>query len=104
MNTSLLNMADIVVVGIALGPRVSEVIAARRRSVGRRMVDVYKNSALLVLNVLVCFACLELASRGMLKFRSALAAHTEDQAVDARSASSYYVSQSWAVKYWREFK
>ncbi|HVH28482.1 MAG TPA: SGNH/GDSL hydrolase family protein [Vicinamibacterales bacterium] len=91
-------------VGIAVGPS-AESIAHLRWS-GRRAADVYKKTAVLVLNAIVCFACLELASASVIQARVALVALIgpgEQEVLDPRSASSYYSSQDWAPVYWREF-
>jgi hypothetical protein len=76
--------------------------AARQRSIAGRLVELYKKTAVIMLNVAVCFVCLELTSTGMVKARTALA-RTEERDIDPRSASSYYASQSWATVYWQEF-
>ncbi|PWT81672.1 MAG: hypothetical protein C5B57_10015 [Blastocatellia bacterium] len=96
----LSGMTAMAVFGVAIGSGPQEL--ARLRAIGRGVIEAYKKIAVLVLNLVVCFACIELASTGIVKARSTLAA-PEEQAVDPRSASSYYVSQSWAPLYWREF-
>jgi lysophospholipase L1-like esterase len=90
--------------GSAAGPEGESI--AHLRFLGRRVADLYKKTGLLVLNAVVCFACLELASAGVIKARAALVALInpgEHEVLDPRSASSYYQSQEWAPVYWREF-
>ncbi|HJT21784.1 MAG TPA: hypothetical protein VJ746_15005 [Nitrospira sp.] len=70
--------------------------------------SVYKGAALLVLNALVAFACLELAALGF--FNIQLPGKSEnpgEQLVGegtARENVSYYASQDWAKRYWHEFR
>ena len=47
---------------------------AHLRLFGRRAADIYKKTGVLVLNAVVCFACLELASASVMKARVALVA------------------------------
>ncbi len=92
-------------VGIAVGAGAESI--APLRLFGRRAADIYKKTGVLVLNAVVCFACLELASASVIKGRVALAALIqpgEQEVLDPRSASSYYSSQEWAPVYWREFR
>ena len=76
--------------------------AHKVRSLARRIVEGYKAIAILTLNALVVFGCLELAAMAMLKVRNLVLAPTE-RVTDPREKSSYYNSQSWAAEYWREF-
>jgi len=72
------------------------------RAFAARIVESYKAMAILTLNALVAWACLELAAMGIVKsynlFREPAAS-----VQDPREKSSYYTSQSWAAEYWREF-
>jgi hypothetical protein len=71
------------------------------RALGQRLRGVYIKTAVLMLNVLLCFVAIELAAAGTLSVRRAL--FGEDLFIDPRSGSSYYASQSWAPQFWREF-
>ena len=55
------------------------------------------------LNTLVILLLLEVASFGLFKLRSTLDGQEDRTSRDPRESSSYYVSQSWAPVYWREF-
>lgn len=74
-------------------------IAALLKTTGRY----YRGLALLILNALIIFAGLELASRAAYTIRGVLTREEETLPSDPRSASSYYVTQEWAHQYWQEF-
>jgi lysophospholipase L1-like esterase len=97
---ALLSAATFVVFSFAVRSGVFDLV--RLRSVGRGLLGVYKKTAMLAFSVVLWFACLELASSGILKAGSALGNPEEN--VDPRAASSYYASQDWAPLYWREFR
>jgi lysophospholipase L1-like esterase len=61
----------------------------------------YKGLAVLVLNTLLIFAVLELASRAAVIVRNTI--QKPDIQLDARSKSSFYRSEKWAAQYWTEF-
>ena len=60
----------------------------------------YKAIAVLTLNVLVIFGCLNIGAMALLKIRSA--GSTPERVVDRRETSSYYTDKSWAPRYWNE--
>ena len=72
-------------------------IAALLKTTGRY----YRGLALLILNALIIFAGLELASRAAFAVRDFLP--REDMLQDPRAASSYYATEEWAHQYWQEF-
>jgi hypothetical protein len=61
----------------------------------------YKAIAVLTLNVLVIFGCLNIAAMALLKMRSAVS-RPDPVGRDAREKSSYYIAKSWASQYWNE--
>ena len=73
-------------------------IAALLKTIGRY----YRGLALLILNALIIFAGLELASRAAYTIRGFLT-REETLPSDPRSASSYYATEEWAHQYWQEF-
>jgi len=65
----------------------------------------YKTVAILMLNTLILFACLELSARGVFKIASMISNPTEEQPEQERNPRekvSYYASQDWAEQYWHE--
>lgn len=62
----------------------------------------YKAIAVLTLNVLVIFGCLNIAAMSLLKIRSA--GSKPERPVDHREKSSYYNDKSWAPRYWNEIE
>ena len=68
----------------------------------------YRAVAILALNVLIAFACLELAALGYFKIKmSILKSEPIEELVgegDPREKVSYYASQDWAERYWYEFR
>ena len=76
-------------VGIAVGAGAES--NAHLRLLGQRAADIYKKTGVLVLNAIVFFACLELASASVTKARVALVELMqpgEQEVLDPRSASS----------------
>ena len=57
--------------------------------------------AILTLNAVVIFVCLDLAAAGLLRAESML---TGSEVLDSRFHSPYYRDKPWATQYWREFK
>src|SRR5262245_3671445 len=70
---------------------------------GRRIRHSYKVLAILVLNMLLIAAALELASRALTALRDA-SRSANQSASDPREKSTYYLDKTWAPQYWREFK
>jgi len=69
----------------------------------------YRAVAILVLNVLIAFACLELAALGYFKIKIPMIMKSEstEQLVGEgmpREKVSYYSSQDWAERYWYEHR
>jgi lysophospholipase L1-like esterase len=75
---------------------------SRGHALGRRVVAVYKAAAILVLNALICFGCLELVATGLIRVSASLGERDAGD-TDPRSKSSYFASQGWARQYWQEF-
>jgi hypothetical protein len=77
-----------------------------RQSFGHWIVDSYKAVALVTLNTLILFACLELAAIGAFEIRSLFSRSTEQLVGEgeAREKNSYYASKDWAAQYWHEFR
>jgi lysophospholipase L1-like esterase len=88
---------------IAFGVLVGSGNTDRVRALGRHAMDVYKKVAVLLLNAVVCFACLELVSGAVETLKARALASRSAQDLDVRSGSSYYRSEPWAPRYWREF-
>jgi hypothetical protein len=65
-----------------------------------RIVDSHKTVALMTLNTLIVFACLELAAVFVAHIWKKPVMTDEDA---PRAHTSYYASQAWAKQYWREF-
>ena len=76
------------------------------RAFGHRIANSYNAVAILVLNTLLLFACFELAASGYVNIRQLLPARPEPLIGEGgpRETVSYYASQSWAPKYWHEFR
>jgi len=72
---------------------------------GHRIVDSYKAVAIVVLNILILLACLELAAIGIFGIRSLFSRSTEQLVGEGapREKNSYYASKDWAAQYWHEF-
>jgi hypothetical protein len=69
-------------------------------SLGHRIVNSHKALAIITLNTLILFACLELAAAFVAKnWKKPVKIIDEDP----RGHLSYYVSQAWAKQYWKEF-
>jgi lysophospholipase L1-like esterase len=66
----------------------------------------YSAVAILLLNTLIVFACVELAARGVFKITSVIAEPTNQLVGEGnpREKVSYYSSQPWAEQYWYEFR
>ena len=66
----------------------------------------YRAVAILMLNTLIVFACLELAAKGVFKIASVISQPTEQLRGEGspREKISYYFSQDWAEQYWHEFR
>jgi hypothetical protein len=69
----------------------------------QRVTDFYRGVALLTLNTLVLFACLEVAALGILKIWSVFS-NPAEQEESPREKVSYFASQDWAAQFWKEFK
>jgi lysophospholipase L1-like esterase len=69
----------------------------------QRVADFYRGVAILTLNTLVLFACLELAALGVLEIWSVFSNPAEKEG-DPREEVSYFASQDWAAQFWTEFK
>jgi lysophospholipase L1-like esterase len=67
----------------------------------RRIVDSPKTVALITLNTIIFFACLELAAAFVTKVWKEPVKMTDEDL--PRAHTSYYASQAWAKQYWREF-
>jgi len=78
-------------------------LAARQRSshLGRWIVNSYKAVAIVTLNTLILFACLELAATVVAKIWKEPEPVGEEER--PRAHVSYYASQAWAKQYWKEF-
>jgi hypothetical protein len=68
---------------------------------GRRIVNSYKAVAVVALNTLILFACLELAATFVAKIWKEPEPIGDEQL--PRAHVSYYASQAWAKQYWKEF-
>ena len=68
---------------------------------GRRIAVLYKTLAILTLNAMVIFICLDIAARVLYKAHSSLFPPPVQS--DLRASSPFYRSQPWAAQYWREF-
>jgi hypothetical protein len=68
--------------------------------------NLYSAIAVLMLNILIVFACFELAARGIFKIASAISKPSEQLVGEGspREKVSYYSSQDWAEQYWHEFR
>jgi lysophospholipase L1-like esterase len=74
---------------------------ANLQLLGQRIAVLYKSLAILILNALVIFVCLDFAARVTYKARNALSPVPARS--DSRASSPFYRSQPWAAQYWREF-
>jgi lysophospholipase L1-like esterase len=72
-------------------------------ALARRVADLYRGVAILTLNTLVLFACLELAALGVLEIWGVFS-NPAEQDRESREKVSYYASQDWAAQFWTEFK
>ena len=70
---------------------------------GHRIAVVYKSLAILVLNAIVIFVCLDCATWAWSRAHNVLVPPSEHAGVDPRANSSFYLSQPWAAQYWHEF-
>ena len=71
---------------------------------GRRIVNSHKVAALVILNTLILFACLEMAATFVAKiWKEPVAVNDDGGENSARAHTSYYASQAWAKPYWKEF-
>src|SRR5215510_1414185 len=68
---------------------------------GQRIAVLYKTLAILTLNAVVIFVCLDFAAQVTYKARSSLFPPSVES--DLRARSPFYRSQPWAAQYWREF-
>jgi lysophospholipase L1-like esterase len=66
---------------------------------GRRFTNFYKGAALLIINTVLLFLFVELASWVILSIRDKSFTSTENP----RALLPYYASQPWGKDYWREF-
>jgi lysophospholipase L1-like esterase len=64
-------------------------------------VNSYKAAALVTLNTLILFVCLELAATFVAKIWKEPDPDGDEQS--PRAHTSYYASQAWAKQYWKEF-
>jgi hypothetical protein len=67
----------------------------------RRWSSFYKAVAIITLNTVIFFACLELAAAFVAKVWKEPVKMTDEDL--PRAHTSYYASQAWAKQYWREF-
>ena len=70
---------------------------------GQRIAVLYKSLAILILNAIVIFVCLDFAARVTYKARNSLLPIPAQSVADPRSSSLFYRSEPWAAQYWREF-
>ena len=70
---------------------------------GQRIAVLYKSLAILILNAIVIFVCLDFAARVTYKARNSLFPIPAQSVVDPRASSPFYRSEPWAAQYWREF-
>jgi len=68
---------------------------------GHRIVNSYKTVAIVTLNILILFACLELAATVVAKIWKEPKPLGDEEL--PRAHVSYYASQAWAKQYWTEF-
>ena len=68
---------------------------------GQRIVNSYKAVALVTLNTLILFACLELAATFVNRIWKEPDPDGDENS--PRAHTSYYASQPWAKQYWKEF-
>ena len=66
-----------------------------------RIVNCYRVAAIIILNTLILFACLELAAIVVNKIWEEPS--PDDDTQSARAHTPYYASQAWAKQYWKEF-
>jgi len=66
-----------------------------------RIVNSYKAVAIVILNTLILFACLELSALFVDKIWEEPS--PDDDTQSPRAHTPYYSSQAWAKRYWKEF-
>jgi len=86
---------------VTLLSRVSDMQSLQ--SVGQRIAGFYKRTAVLALNAVVIFACMDLLARALLKGQDLLMLPNQQRVIDDREKSSYYTTQDWAIQFWNEF-
>ena len=74
-----------------------------RSRLGHWIVNSYKAVAIVTLNILILFACLELAATFVVKSWKEPVTTTDGGESSPRAHVSYYASQAWAKQYWKEF-
>ena len=70
---------------------------------GQRIAVLYKSLAILILNAIVIFVCLDFAAWVAYKAHTSLFPRPAQAVADPRASSPFYRSQPWAAQYWREF-
>jgi hypothetical protein len=70
---------------------------------GQRIAVLYKSLAILILNAVVIFICLDLVARITYKARNSLFPIPAQSVADPRASSPFYRSEPWAAQYWHEF-
>jgi lysophospholipase L1-like esterase len=71
---------------------------------GHRIVNFYRALALIILNTLILFTCLEMAATFVAKiWKEPVAVNDDGGENSPRAHTSYYASQAWAKQYWKEF-
>ena len=70
---------------------------------GQRIAVLYKSLAILILNAIVIFVCLDFAARATYRVYNSLFSRPAQPAADPRASSPFYRTQPWATQYWREF-
>ena len=73
------------------------------QSLGQRIAVLYKSLAILILNAIVIFVCLDFAARVAYKAYTSLFPRPAQVVADPRASSPFYRSEPWAAQYWREF-
>jgi lysophospholipase L1-like esterase len=68
---------------------------------GHRIAVLYKNLAILILNAIVIFVCLDFAA--WVTYKACNSLFPIPAQSDPRASSPFYRSQPWAAQYWREF-
>ncbi len=67
----------------------------------KRAATLYRNIAIMLLNTLVLFVCLELVAGFVIKVKNQLAGLRQPK-MESRQKLPYYKSQDWAETYWSE--